>query len=255
MRWIALKTLVYRECVVVLRYWSATLAPPVIATVLYFTIFGEVIGARIGPVDGFTYVRYVAPGLIILSVIPYSFLHTAAGLLGANLFRYIEELQVTPIPDWIIMTGYVAGGVLRGLMVALAIIPIVLVFTPHGIHSVFVSLAALLLAALIAAIVGFITGTYAKRFEHVTSVQILVLTPLTFVGGVFAPISTLPGWAQELSFANPMFYLVNALRYGLLGSSDVPADSALAFVAVFAAVLLLAVMTLLSRGAWMRSAT
>jgi ABC-2 type transport system permease protein len=252
MRWIGLKTLVCRECVVVLRFWRVTLAPPVIATILYFTIFGEVMGSRIGSVDGVDYDCYVAPGLIVLSVIPYSFVHTAAGLLGARLFKYIEELLVSPLPDWIILMGYVIGGVLRGLMVASVVILTSLFFTHLSVHSVVLSIAVLLTAAVMASVSGFITAAFAKSFEHVTAVQILVLTPLTYVGGVFTSISALPHWAQGLSFANPMFYVVNAFRYGVLGVSDVPVGFALTFLCAFAVVLLMAAMMLMSRGTGIR---
>jgi len=251
-RWIGLKTLVFRECAVVVRFWSVTLAPPVVATILYFTIFGEVLGSRIGSIDGVAYDRYVAPGLIVLSAIPYSFAHTAAGLLGARLFKYIEELLVSPLPDWIILVGYVIGGVLRGLTVALAVILTSLFFIQLNVHSVLVSIAALLMATLGASVFGFITATCAKTFEHVTTVQILVLTPLTYFGGVFTSISTLPVWAQGLSFANPMFYFVNAFRYGVLGVSDVPVAFALSILSAFAAVLLLAAMMLVARGTGIR---
>jgi ABC-2 type transport system permease protein len=251
-RWIGLKTLVYRECTVVVRFWSVTLAPPVIATILYFTIFGEVMGSRIGLVDGVAYGRYVAPGLVVLSVIPYSFVHTAAGLLGARHFKYIEELLVSPLPDWIILMGYVIRGMLRGLMVALVVIMTSLIFVHLSVHSVFVSIAALLIAALGASVFGFITATYAKSFDQVTTVQILVLTPLTYFGGVFTSISTLPDWAQGLSFANPMFYVVNAFRYGVLGVSDVPVALALSILSAFAFVLLLAAILLMARGTGIR---
>ena len=252
MRWVGLKTLILREFGVSVRFWSVTLAPPVITTILYFTIFGEVIGGRIGSIDGVDYIQYLAPGLIVLWVIPYSFGHTAAGLLGARHFRYIEELLVSPQPHWVIMAGYVIGGMLRGLLVGMAIVLTTLFFTHIDVHSFAVSVAALLLAALVSPLAGFISAIFAKSFEHVTTIQILILTPLTYLGGVFNSISSLPGWAQQLSLANPMFYLVNVFRYGFLGVSDVPVGMALCVVSGLGAVLFLAAVTLLARGAGIR---
>ena len=252
MRWIGLKTLVFREFRVSVRFWSVTLAPPVITTILYFTIFGEIIGGRIGSIDGVDYIQYLAPGLIVLWVIPYSFGHTAGGLLGARHFKYIEELLVSPQPRWVIMAGYVVGGMIRGLLVGMAVGLTTLLFTGMDVHSVAVSLAALLLAALVSALVGFITAMLAKSFEHVTTIQILILTPLTYVGGVFSPISTLPNWAQELSLVNPMFYMVNAFRFGFLGVSDVSVSAAFCIVFACGAVSLLAAVALMARGSGMR---
>ena len=252
MHWIGLKTLVFRECAVILRFWSVTLAPPVITTILYFAIFGEIIGERIGTIDGVDYIQFMAPGLIVLWVTPYSFGHTAAGLIGARHFKYIEELLVAPLPDWVIMAGYVLGGMLRGLLVGLAVALTTLFFTHLNVHSVTVSVAALLLAAVVSALGGFITAMLAKTFEHVTAIQILILTPLTYIGGVFTPVSMLPNWAQHLSLANPMFYMVNAFRYGLLGVSDVPVGMAFAVVSALGAVLFFTCVTLMAHGTGFR---
>lgn len=252
MHWVGLKTLIFREFQVSVRFWSVTLAPPVITTILYFTIFGEIIGERIGSIDGVDYIQYLAPGLIVLWVIPYSFGHTAGGLLGARHFRYLEELLVSPLPDWVIMAGYVTGGMIRGLLVGMAVVLTTLLLTHLDVHSVVVSVAALLLSALVSSIGGFITAMFAKSFEHVTTIQILILTPLTYVGGVFNSISTLPAWAQEVSLLNPMFYMVNAFRYGFLGVSDVPVSTAFSVVSALGAVLYLAAVILMARGPGIR---
>lgn len=244
-----------RELRVSVRFWSVTLAPPVITTILYFTIFGEIIGKRIGSIDGVDYIQYLAPGLIVLWVIPYSFGHTAGGLLGARHFRYIEELLVSPLPVWVIMAGYVIGGVIRGLLVGLAVVLTTLLFTHMNVHSVAVSVMALFLAALVSALGGFITAMWAKTFEHVFTIQVLILTPLTYIGGVFNSISTLPAWAQEFSRVNPMFYLVNAFRYGFLGVSDVPVGMAFSIVSAFGAALFLAAVIPLARGSGLRFET
>jgi ABC-2 type transport system permease protein len=252
MSWIALITLVRREFSVVLQFWGVTLAPPVIATALYFTVFGKIIGGRVGSIDGVAYGEYVMPGLVVLSVIPSSYVHAASGLLGARVHRYIEELLVSPMQNGTIVAGYVFGGMLRGLMVASAVTLTSLVFVHPALHSVLVSITAVALGAWIAAVAGFMIGTVARSFEHVTAIQILVLVPLTFVGGVFAPISMLPSWAQWLSLANPMFHLVNALRFGVLGISHAPVGASLTFVASFAVVLSGLCVLFVTQGAGLR---
>ena len=252
MSWIGLKTLVFRECRVVVRFWSITLAPPVITTILYFTLFGEIFGKRIGSIDGIDYIRYMAPGLIVLWVIPYSFGHTASGFLGARFFKFIEEILVSPLPEWALMAGYVIGGIARGFMVGMALALTTLLFTHLDVHSVSVSVAALFLAALVSSLGGFITAMLAKSFDHVTTIQALILTPLTYIGGVFTSVSMLPSWAQDLSLANPMFYMVNAFRYGFLGVSDVPVGVAIAVVSAFGAVLFVISAKLMARGTGFR---
>jgi ABC-2 type transport system permease protein len=255
MRWIGLKTLVLRECGVIVRFWSVTLAPPVIMAVLYFTIFGKIIGTRIGLSGGLDYIRFMTPGLILLWVIPFSYGHTATALLGARIYRFIEELLVAPLPAWKIMTGYVIGGTLRGLLVGTAIILTSLLFTHLEVQSVWTSIAAILLAAVVSALGGFITALLVKNFEQVATVQISILVPLTYSGGVFTALSDLPGWARKFSLVNPVFYAVNAFRYGVVGVSDVPPGIALAVLSGFGVLLLLVALVLMSRGAGMRELT
>ncbi len=252
MRWIGLKTLLLRECAVIVRFWGVTLAPPAVSTVLYFIVFGEIIGKRIGSIDGIDYIQFMAPGIIVLWVIPYSFGHTAGGFLGAKFFRYIEELLVSPQPHWVIMAGYVMGGLARGILVGMTAAVITLCFTPVPVHSVLLGLTAIALAAAVAALAGFITGLFAKSFEQVFMIQGLILTPLMYLGGVFSSLSTLPVWAQTLSRANPMFYMVNAFRYGLLGESDVAIGVSISLMFAAGVVLLLIAWVLLVHGVGIR---
>lgn len=252
MRWIGLRTLLVRECRVIARYWGHTLAPPVITTILYFTIFGEIFGQRIGSIDGTEYIRFITPGLIVLWVIPYSYGHSAAGLLGARTFKYIEEVLISPQPDWVILIGYVIAGMIRGLLVAIAVLLVTLFFTDVSVHSFVVSVAALSLVALVSALAGFVIGLLSKTFEQVIAIQTLIFTPLTYFGGVFNSISSLPHWAQELTLLNPMFYMVNAFRFGFLGMSDVSLGMSLSIVSAFAVALLLAALRLLSSGTGIR---
>jgi len=247
MRWIGLRTLVLRECAVIVRFWRATLAPPVIATVLYFAVFGHVIGSRIGPLLGTDYAQFVMPGLVLLSVVPNSFGHTAGGILGAREFRYIEEMLVSPMADWMIVCGYVIGGMLRGLMTGLAVILAAFFFARPAVHSIATSLSALMLAAATASLLGFITGALARKFDQVTAIQTLVVVPLTFVSGVFAPLDMLPEWARPVLLGNPMFHLTNAMRFGVLRVAEVPVGVSMLFASSFAIVLMLMSIWLVAR--------
>lgn len=246
-RWIGLKTLVRREWGTILRFWFATLAPPIITTVLYFTIFGEVIGARIGSFEGYAFIQYMAPGLIMLWVITNAYGHTAGGFLGARIFRFLEELLVAPLPRWVVMLGYVIAGVIRGVLVGLVVAITMLLFTRLHIYSLAASVVVLLLAALVSALAGFIAALFANDFDSVYGVQSLVLVPLLYIGGVFVPVAALPDWAQALTLANPMFYIVNAFRYGVLGVSDVPIAVAVWMLALAVLVLGFAATVLMRR--------
>jgi ABC-2 type transport system permease protein len=251
-RWIGFKTLVRRECAVIVRFWLVTLAPPAVMTVLYVAIFGEILGKEIGPSNGVDYIHYLVPGLILLWVIPCSFAHTAAGLLGARTFKFIEEILVSPLPAAVVMMGYVVGGAVRGLLVGVLATLATLLFTKLSIHSIFIAVSVLTSVALVSAVGGFIAALFVTSFDQVNAIQGSILTPLTYLGGVFASVSTLPGWARTLSVVNPMFYMVDAFRYGFLGVSDVPAGTALSMIVVFGAVLALTATALIARGAGIR---
>ena len=251
-RWIGLNTLLLRECRVILRFWGFTLAPPAITTILYLSIFGDIIGKRIGAMQGVQYIQFLAPGLILLWVIPFAYGHTAAGFMGARIFGFLDELLVSPLPAWIVMTGYVISGVIRGCLVGSVAVIIALLFTWLPVHSASAIVASLVLAALVSALGGFITALFAKSFDQVNAIQTLVLTPLTYLGGVFNPASTLPPWAQTLSLGNPMFYMVNAFRYGFLGVTDVPARIAMSVMLMAAVILFSVAYSLVARGTGFR---
>jgi ABC-2 type transport system permease protein len=242
LRWIALKTLIRRECLVIGRYWLVTLAPPAISTTLYFTIFGGVLGPRIGEIGGTHYMSYMVPGLIVLTTIPAAYIQGAAGLLGARNFGYIEELLVAPQPRWVITVGYVASGVARGLVVAAVSTTIALCFTRFEASSVWLCFVALVLIALISASAGCIVGAFANTFERVSTVQGLILVPLAFVGGVFIPVADLPPWAHAVSRANPVFYMVSAVRSSLAGVAEAPLGVSFMVVAAIAAAMLFVAM-------------
>jgi ABC-2 type transport system permease protein len=233
-RWVGLRTIVIREIGRIVRIWGQTLVPPAITATLYFMIFGSLIGRRIGEMGGFTYMQYIAPGLIMMSVITNSYGNVVSSFFGAKFGRHIEELLVSPLPNWLIVLGYVAGGVLRGLLVGLVVTIIALFFTRLHVEHLFVVLAAVLLTSLVFSLGGFINAVFAKNFDQISFVPTFILTPLTYLGGVFYSIAMLPEWAQHVSRANPILYMVNAFRYGFLGVSDVHVG--LAFAIMVAAV-------------------
>jgi ABC-2 type transport system permease protein len=236
-RWVGFRTIVIREFSRIVRIWGQTLVPPAITATLYFLIFGSLIGRRIGEMGGFTYMQYIAPGLIMMSVITNSYGNVVSSFFGAKFGRHIEELLVSPLPNWLIVLGYVTGGVVRGLLVGLVVTLIALFFTHLHVEHLGLVLAAVLLTSLVFALGGFINAVFAKNFDQISFVPTFILTPLTYLGGVFYSIAMLPDWAQHLSRSNPILYMVNAFRYGFLGVSDVHVG--LAFSIMVAAVVVL----------------
>ncbi len=250
---VALATIARREVVRILRIWTQTLIPPAITMTLYFLIFGGLIGSRVGRMGGMDYMQFIVPGLVMMSVIQNSYGNISSSFFGAKFGRHVEELLVSPMPNWVILTGYVAGAVLRGLMVGAIVLCIAMLFTRVHVPHPLVTVSAVLLGATIFSLAGFINAIYAKKFDDVAIVPTFILTPLTYLGGVFYSISLLPAWAQAATHANPIFYMVNAFRYGLLGQSDVPLVVAFALMLGFVAALSTLALWLLKRGVGLRS--
>ncbi|MEQ7417721.1 ABC transporter permease [Xanthomonas campestris pv. campestris] len=251
--WVALGTIVRREVQRILRIWGQTLVPPAITMTLYFLIFGGLIGSRVGDMGGYTYMQFIVPGLVMMSVIQNSYGNISSSFFGAKFGRHVEELLVSPMPNWVILWGYVAGAVLRGVMVGALVLIIAMFFTPVRIPHPLVTLTTVLLGAIIFSLAGFVNAVYAKKFDDVAIVPTFILTPLTYLGGVFYSVKLLPPWAEAATHANPIFYMVNAFRYGLLGSSDVPIWVAYALMLGFVAVLSALALWLLRRGVGLRS--
>ncbi|AAF84032.1 ABC transporter permease [Xylella fastidiosa] len=231
----ALSTIVRREVRRILRIWSQTLVPPAITMGLYFLIFGKLIGTRVGQMDGFDYMHFIVPGLVMMSVIQNSYGNISSSFFGAKFGRHVEELLVSPMPNWVILWGYVAGAVLRGVMVGAIVMVIAMYFTPVRLPYPLVTSSTAVLGAIIFSLAGFINATYAKKFDDIAIIPTFVLTPLSYLGGVFYSVKLLPGWAEAATYANPIFYMVNAFRYGLLGHSDVPLWKAYALMLTFIA--------------------
>ena len=250
---VALGTIVRREIMRILRIWGQTLVPPAITMTLYFLIFGGLIGSRIGDMGGYSYMEFIVPGLVMMSVIQNSYGNISSSFFGAKFGRHIEELLVSPMPNWVILGGYVAGAVLRGLMVGAIVLVIAMCFTKVRIPHPIITLTTVLLGATIFSLAGFINAVYAKKFDDVAIVPTFILTPLTYLGGVFYSVKLLPPWAEAATHANPIFYMVNAFRYGLLGTSDVPVWVAYALMLGFVIGLGALGLWLLKRGVGLRS--
>jgi len=247
-RRVGFNTIVIREFSRIIRIWGQTIVPPVITAALYFIIFGSLIGRRIGDMGGFTYMQYIAPGLIMMSVITSSYGNVVSSFFGAKFGRHIEELLVSPLPNWLIVLGYLTGGLMRGLLVGLVVTLVSLFFTHLHVEHLFIVIAAVLLTSLVFSLGGFINAVFAKNFDQISFVPTFILTPMTYLGGVFYSISMLPGWAQAFSQANPILSLVNAFRYGMLGVSDVPIGTAYLMMVLCVAVLFGICVLMLNRG-------
>lgn len=245
---VGFNTIIIREFSRIIRIWGQTIVPPAITATLYFIIFGSLIGRRIGDMGGYTYIQYIAPGLIMMSVITNSYGNVVSSFFGAKFGKHIEELLVSPLPHWLIVAGYVAGGVLRGLIVGGVVTIITLIFSKLHIHSVPVVLSAVLLSSIVFALAGMINAIFAKNFDQISFIPTFVLTPLTYLGGVFYTIKLLPEWAQGISHANPILYMVNAFRFGFLGVSDVNVGLAYAIMIGAAVVLYASCVWLLHKG-------
>jgi ABC-2 type transport system permease protein len=249
---VAMHTIVRKEMIRVLRIWVQTIVPPAITMTLYFIIFGNLIGRRIGTMDGFDYMQYIAPGLIMMSVITNSYGNVVSSFFGAKFGRHIEEMIVSPMSNATIIIGHVVGGVLRGLLVGLLVTVVALFFTRLEVQHPVVTISIVLLSSTVFALAGLINAIFARKFDDISIVPTFVLTPLTYLGGVFYSISLLPEFWQNVSRANPILYMVNAFRYGILGTSDIGIGTAYAILFVFVIGLFTVCLTLLNRGVGIR---
>jgi ABC-2 type transport system permease protein len=251
-RLVGFRTIIIREFGRILRIWAQTLVPPAITATLYFVIFGSLIGRRIGEMNGFSYMQYIAPGLIMMSVITNSYGNVVSSFFGAKFGRHIEELLVAPLPNWLIVIGYVCGGVMRGLLVGFVVTVIAMFFTHLHVEHLFIVISAVLLTAVVFSLGGFINAVFAKNFDQISFVPTFILTPLTYLGGIFYSIEMLPEWAQTVTRLNPILYMVNAFRYGFLGESDVDVGFAFMVMSVAVVVLFAACVWLMNRGIGIR---
>ncbi len=251
-RWIGFKTIVIREYGRIIRIWGQTIVPSAVTATLYFVIFGSLIGQRVGAMGGFDYMQYIAPGLIMQAVITNSYANVVSSFFGAKFGKHVEELLVSPLPNWVIVCGYVAGGVVRGLLVGCGVTIVTLLFTHLHVQHPLIIVAAVLLTSITFALGGFLNALYAKNFDQVNWIPTFILTPLTYFGGVFYSVTLLPEWAQKVSYVNPILHMVNAFRFGFLGVSDVDVRLALSLMVAAALALFVVAVTLMNRGSGIR---
>lgn len=251
--WVAYCTIVRKEVTRFTRIWQQTLLPPVITTSLYFVIFGNLIGARIGTMDGFRYMDFIVPGLILMSVITSSYANVSSSFFGAKFQRSIEEIQVSPTPNTIILLGYVTGGMTRGLLVGIVVTMVSLFFSKLAVHSLLVTVSIIFLTALLFALGGFLNGLFARKFDDVSIVPTFILTPLTYLGGIFYSINLLPEFWRGVSHFNPILYMISSFRYGFLGVSDIGLLFSYCIIILFVAILFSINLRLLNRGYGIRN--
>ena len=244
----AYATLLRKEVTRFMRIWQQTLLPPVITTSLYFVIFGNLIGPRIGTMDGYRYIDFIVPGLILMSVITNAYANVSSSFFSAKFQRSIEEIQVSPTPNSIILLGYVSGGMVRGILVGLIVTVVSLLFSRLSVHNYPVIISIIVLTALLFSLAGFLNGLFAKKFDDVSIVPTFILTPLTYLGGVFYSIKLLPEFWQGVSHTNPILYMINAFRYGFLGITDLHLGTSYIVILLFTAALFLLNLKLLDNG-------
>lgn len=250
---VALQTIAYKEVHRFLRIWAQTLLPPAITMSLYFVIFGNLIGPRIGPMEGYTYMDFIVPGVIMIAVITNSYGNVVSSFFGAKFQRHIEELMVSPTPSIVILAGYVSGGVGRGLLTGLIVTIVAAFFTDLQIYSVGIIISVVFLTSVLFSLAGFVNAIFARKFDDIAIIPTFVLTPLTYLGGVFYSISLLPDFWRGVSMANPVLYMVNAFRYGFLGTSDIDIWIAYGLIGLFIVLLGTVSLVLLHRGVGLRS--
>lgn len=251
-QWVALQTIVVKEIRRFMRIWVQTLLPPAITMTLYFVIFGQLIGKRVGQMDGFDYMAFIVPGLIMMSVITSSYSNVSSSFFSNKFQHSVEELMVAPVHPFTMLLGYVIGGVARGVAVGIIVTLVSMYFTELRIHNLSLVVLVTVLSATVFSLGGFVNGLLATKFDDVAIVPTFVITPLTYLGGVFYSISLLPEFWQGVSLANPILYMVNTFRYGILGISDINIVFAIAMLLVFAVLLTVWSMWLLNKGTGMR---
>jgi ABC-2 type transport system permease protein len=251
-QYVAFLTIVRKEIKRYLRIWTQTLLPSAITMSLYFVIFGSLIGSRIGAMGGFTYMQFVVPGLIMMAIVTNSYSNVVSSFFGSKFSHSVEELLVSPVSNFVILMGYVVGGVSRGLLVAVVVTLVSLFFTHLHIHSFLVVVVVVLMTSTLFALAGFINAVFANNFDDISIIPTFVLTPLIYLGGVFYSMDLLPPFWASVSKLNPLVYVVNAFRYGVLGVSDVSLPLAFGMITFFTAVAFAYSMHLLNSGKRLR---
>ena len=251
--WIAFKTLVVKEIRRFMRIWVQTIVPPAVSAVLYMMIFGKLIGSRIGVMDGHSYIDFVVPGIIMMAVITNSYSNAVSSFFSAKFQQHIEEILIAPVHNWVILLGFVVGGVCRGLAVGALVAAVSLFFTDISVENPLVTLLVVVLTSTLFAIGGVINSVYAQSFDDISIIPNFVLTPLTYLGGIFYSVKLLPDFWYNVSLINPVLYMVNGFRYGILGSSDFPIWWSFLVILIFILLLSAIALHLMNKGVGIKS--
>ncbi len=250
---IAFRTIVVKEMMRFLRIWVQTVLPAAVTMSLYFVIFGNLIGSQLAPIHGLDYVDYIVPGIILMAIINNSYANVVSSFFSAKFQRHIEEMLVSPMPNYLILLGFVGGGLMRGLVVGITVTIVAGFFTRLQIHNISIIVLVVVLTSILFALGGFINAMYAKTFDDISIIPTFVLTPLTYLGGIFYSVEMLPGIWQSISYINPILYMINAMRYGMLGVSDINVTTALFIIIGFVMVLYVYCIYLLRKGTGIRN--
>jgi len=250
---VAFKTIVRREVTRFTRIWSQTLLPPVVTQSLYFVIFGKFIGSQIGDIHGVSYISFIVPGLVMMAVISNSFGNVVSSFFSSKFQRSIEELLVSPTANWIIVAGYVARGMLRGVTVGILVFLVSFFFTSPTIQHPFIIVLFIVLTSVVFSLAGLVNAVFAKSFDDISIFPTFVLTPLTYLGGVFYSIQSLPQVWQTVSYFNPILYMVNGFRYGFYGFTDVHLGGSIFILIIFTIILVYVNLYLLRKGTGLKN--
>lgn len=246
--WVAFKTLCIHEIVRILRIWPQTILPPIITTALYYVIFGTVMGQKIGDMGGVSYIQYIMPGLVMMTIIDNSYVNVVSSFFACKFFRSIEELLVTPMPNSVILCGFVAGGVIRALSIGILVGCMSLFFTHIHVNNWPLTIAMAVITAVLLSLIGFVNGVFARKFDDLSIVPVFILVPLGFFGGVFYSVDLLPPFWRAITHINPIFYMIGGFRYAILGISDVHIGYAISMLCVGAIILYCFCLWLLRKG-------
>ena len=245
---VAFKTIVVKEIRRFMRIWVQTIVPPAVSALLYMMIFGTLIGSRVGEMDGHRYIDFIVPGIIMMSVITNSYANSVSSFFGAKFQSHIEEVLVAPVHTVVILAGYIIGGVCRGLMVGALVALVSLFFTRLTIENPFITLLIVVMTSMLFSIGGIINSIFAKGFDDISIIPNFVLTPLTYLGGIFYSIKLLPDFWQNMSMINPVLYMINGFRYGILGTSDFSIVVSFVVIGLFILLLGAIALYLLNKG-------
>ncbi len=251
-KWVAFRTILIREILRFIRIWVQTVVPAAVTMGLYFIIFGRLIGSQLSDIQGVSYMDYIVPGIILMAIINNAYANVVSSFFMSKFAHFIEELLVSPMPNYLILAGYVAGGIARGLVVGIVVSLVAMFFAPFKVHHPVALVLVVFLTAMLFSLGGFINAVYAKTFDDISIIPTFVLTPLIYLGGIFYSIDMLPAFWQKVSLANPILYMINAMRYAMLGVSDIDVRVAFAIIVGFVVILSAFSLHLLRKGVGLR---